>query len=127
MDRSISIDMRYYELGSIREEAQEEVLLKIPVDIAEVTPWVGFGANRGSILSVVHSDVRYDFFSTHDTRSESGDWRAGVNILKFDELEAQLICEETQNADWIDPIYDAKTSLGQCWNRDMEAWTASCE
>lgn len=123
---SIFVEFLYLAQDMRRDENQDRVIFGVPVAQTEIKPWLGLGANRGSILSISSSENRFDFFSSYDTRSAGEQWKAGVNVFKFNRLEEQLSCNETQETDWLEPIYEAKAAHGQCWDRYAEAWTSSC-
>lgn len=97
------------------------------IEMVDLTPWLGFGRNTGSILTLAIDDGTVDLFSSFDTRSTDPKWHAGANLFYAGQFKAQYLCVETFEGDWLDPVFDAKINAGQCWDRESESWKTVCD
>lgn len=108
---------------------KETKLKKLSAEIAKalIIPWEGFGRYRINVLILERNEVKFEIFSSFDTRGGDGFWKSGFNVIRSGSVTEQIMCDSREREDWLDPVYSAKTAIGQCWDRESESWQVACD
>jgi hypothetical protein len=98
-----------------------------PLETVAFTPWPGVGSAIWENVAFHNQGYTYEVWTAvernpEDTRPLQG----GVNVLKGEELQAQLTCDNGTASQSLDAIYELKTAIGQCWDFDQDRWITGC-
>lgn len=109
-------------------EGRPELALSQPLQTVAFTPWPGIGSEIWETVAFPSQDHVYEVWTSvrRDPEATYG-LRGGVSVLKGEELVVQLVCDPGTPSQSLDVIYDLKVGIGQCWDMETRAWTASCD
>ena len=109
--------------------AKPDLTLTVPLKDADYTPWPGIGRTMWDSLAFHNQGFTYEVWASLDKMLDESDpepvLQGGVNVMKGDSLQAQVICNAGRVSSTLDLLYDRKTALGQCWNYSSHAWQSA--
>ena len=120
--------MLIYQFGP---EGAPEIFLNTPVEDADFTPWPGIGRTMWDEMAFHNEGITYQVWAAIEKQLEEGQpepvLQGGVNVMKGDEMLANLTCNEGTVRSGLDTIWAMKTDIGQCWNYESQVWqTTPC-
>ena len=106
-----------------------ELTITANLSQVEYTPWDGIGRSMWQSVRFYNAGVSYDVWASIDKMGDAGDpdnvWTGGVIVAQGQVTLAELVCTTPPEPPFIDRLYDAKQSIGQCWDFDTRVW-AGC-
>lgn len=106
-------------------EGRPELELATSLRQTVYQPWPGVGRAIWEAVSFTNRGTTYEVWSSFDRLAPEARTEGGVNVLTGSEVTAQLTCRPGSVSAGLDLLYGAKEAIGQCWNRDLQAWTAA--
>ena len=109
-----------------------ELEINSPLSDVLLVPWPGFGRTIWEEIHFENAGHNYMVFAAIQREypdDENEDIivhiEGGVEVTKNDDLIVALSCEKgSVDFPWSSGIYDIKTALGQCFDKQETAWTA---
>ena len=98
-----------------------ELRLSVPMAAGTVTPWPGVGRAIWSSVGFPNAGHVYEVWASVDRLTENPVPEAGVNVLRGDDLLAQIECQPG-TAPGAFVLEDAMAEAGWCWNLDQRRW-----
>jgi len=108
-------------------EGKPELVLNEPLETVAYTPWPGFGRAIWDMVAFRNQGITYEVWTSFDRQDENAVLEGGVNVMEGDTALANLTCDRGTARTSLDALYDLKTGIGQCWDRDAQAWTKGCD
>lgn len=98
-----------------------------PLETVAFTPWPGVGSSIWESVAFANKGYTYEVWTSVTRDPESSEpLQGGVNVLKGDDLQAQLTCDNGTASNSLDVIFALKESIGQCWDFDSRSWQTAC-
>lgn len=111
--------MMTYAFGA---EAKPELIINEPLESLAYTPWPGIGRAIWDSVAFQNDGVTYEVWSSIDKMDENAVMEGGVNVLQGDKTLATLACNKGSVERGLDLIGELKAGIGQCWDREAQAW-----
>lgn len=111
---------------SFGPKGRPELILSSPIATLDYTPWSGIGRSIWESVTFQNDGISYEVWAGVDRMAENAVYEGGVNVLKGDAVLAQLSCNAGSQVTDLDPVYQAKLAVGQCWNLETYQWDTSC-
>ena len=99
-----------------------ELRLSVPMAAGTVTPWSGVGRAIWSAVGFPNAGHVYEVWASVDRLTENPVPEAGVNVLRGDDLLAQIECQPGTAPGAVFVLEDAMAAAGWCWNLDARRW-----
>lgn len=99
-----------------------ELTIDEPLETAAYTPWPGIGRAIWDSVAFQNAGVTYEVWTSFDRLDEKAILEGGVNVLQGNATLASLTCDKGSVAHNLDPIFDLKSGIGQCWNSEARVW-----
>lgn len=106
-------------------DGRPEMELTTPLRQTAYQPWPGVGRAIWEAVSFTNRGTTYEVWTSFDRLDPEARPEGGVNVMNGDALAAQLDCRPGSMTAGLDRLYGAKEAIGQCWNRERQAWTAA--
>ncbi len=105
-----------------------DLTLAQPLETADFTPWPGIGRTIWESLAFRNQGYTYEVWTAveRDPEDTTG-LQGGINVLKGEDLQAQLTCDPGTASQSLDVVYGLKQAIGQCWDFDSRSWTTGCD
>jgi hypothetical protein len=123
---SIRDDNITYSFGP---KGNPELVLKEPVAIVDFKPWNGWGSTDTNTVTFANNAYTYTVVSA----TSYGNYRDGIHYhdvsiwVERDGKEVAILqCKDQTEGDPLDHLREAKTAIGQCWDRELEQWSENC-
>ena len=123
LELCLTADTLRYTFGKAEPE------LSITANLAEVpyTPWPGIGRTIWDSVLFENEGINYEVWNSIDKMMDEDDppavWQGGVIVTRGDETLSNLACTTPPDPPSIDLLYEAKETIGQCWDFDAKVWT----
>ncbi len=108
-------------------EDRPELSIAEPLETVQFTPWNGIGKSIWQTVAFPNEGYGYEVWTSveRDPESTTG-LEGGVNVMKDDNVVANLTCDPGTASNQLDVIYELKEAIGQCWNFNAQSWSTTC-
>lgn len=90
------------------------------------TPWPGVGSAMWETLAFQNDGYSYEVWTSQE-RDDVSPLEAGINVLKGDEMIANMRCVPSTPSQALAGVWDLKESVGLCWDFGNQAWQTTCD
>ncbi|NJM83912.1 MAG: hypothetical protein HC844_16995 [Tabrizicola sp.] len=112
-----------YEFGP---PGKPELTLSAPVQDAQYTPWPGIGSSIWETVMFLNDGVAYEVWYSVDRNTDEHAFTAGITVSQNEATIATLSCTPGTIVQNLSAIFDAKESVGQCWDSRERRWLSGC-
>ncbi len=109
-----------------RSGAAPELELNRPLDQIDYVPWNGVGRSLYESLTFRNKGYGYHVWSSVDRLDLEQPLTGGVVVFRGEKDLARLDCDVGQVEAAIDLLFEAKTSVGYCWDFANRLWSKDC-
>jgi hypothetical protein len=100
-----------------------ELALSVSMAAGTVVPWPGVGSAIWSSILFPNNEHVYEVWNSVDRNPDAPNPSGGVNVLKGEDMVAQLTCKPGTVTTPAFALEDAMASQGFCWDFDARRWT----
>ena len=109
---------------SFESAGKTDLSIAQPLETIAYQPWPGVGSSIWESVTFHNEGYSYEVWTSveRDPDDTSG-LQGGINVLKGEEVRAQLTCDPGTASQSLDVIYGLKESIGQCWDFESRSWS----